>query len=238
MEGSRMKIDVNGQQVEVEDGFADLSPEEQQATVDEISKSLIHHSEAKQETVDQAQVANVPPAATDLSNPQSTARQITDPALAVGQTALEHPGAVATGAAVVSALPGVRNIPPFKQVNETRQILQNLPGKAFNLMQGQAPASPAVGPIAPGPASSFQPGTGTKVPITSQPMPQAAPQAAPQPPTAQNYIQRMDALSKQYGPAQQAITSTYKGAPIRGGGGGGGGMNVYDPTNRRKPLQF
>ncbi len=35
-----MKIEVDGQQVEIDDGFATLSPEEQNATVDEIAASL------------------------------------------------------------------------------------------------------------------------------------------------------------------------------------------------------
>jgi hypothetical protein len=71
-------------------------------------------------------------------------------------------------------------------------------------------------------------------------------------PNAGNYIERMSELSKTYGPAQQAVQpqpqaqpqpkpsgfprGTFRGGG--GGGGGGGGMGMYDPTNRRKPLQF
>jgi hypothetical protein len=68
-------------------------------------------------------------------------------------------------------------------------------------------------------------------------------------PNAGNYIQRMEDLSKRYGPAQQVVQpqpqpqakpsgfprGTFRGG---GGGGGGGGAMVFDPTQRRKPLQF
>jgi hypothetical protein len=70
-------------------------------------------------------------------------------------------------------------------------------------------------------------------------------------PNAGNYIERMSELSKTYAPAQQVVQpqpqtqpqpkpsgfprGTFRGG---GGGGGGGGGMVFDPTNRRKPLQF
>lgn len=68
-------------------------------------------------------------------------------------------------------------------------------------------------------------------------------------PNAGNYIERMSELSRTYAPAQQAVQpqaqpqakpSGFPRGPFRGGGGGGGGggMGMYDPTNRRKPLQF
>jgi hypothetical protein len=72
-------------------------------------------------------------------------------------------------------------------------------------------------------------------------------------PNAGNYIERMSELSKTYGPAQEVVQpkaqpqsqpqpkpsgfprGTFRGG---GGGGGGGGAMVFDPTQRRKPLQF
>jgi hypothetical protein len=77
-------------------------------------------------------------------------------------------------------------------------------------------------------------------------------------PNAGNYIERMSELSKTYGPAQARIqpqpqvqpqaqpqaqpktSSGFPRGPMRGGGGGGGGGGamVFDPTQRRKPLQF
>ena len=35
-----MKLDVNGQQVEIDDSFVHLSPEEQESTVNDIAKQL------------------------------------------------------------------------------------------------------------------------------------------------------------------------------------------------------
>jgi hypothetical protein len=70
-------------------------------------------------------------------------------------------------------------------------------------------------------------------------------------PNAGNYIERMNELSQKYGPAQEVVqpkaqpqpqpkSSGFPRGPMRGGGGGGGGGGamVFDPTQRRKPLQF
>ena len=76
-----MIIQVNGQNVNVDDSYAKLSPEEQQATQQEIAQSIGMHQEAaqKQQQTQQQQ-----------ANPQGMAaggsdiRQAIDPAIAVG----------------------------------------------------------------------------------------------------------------------------------------------------------
>jgi hypothetical protein len=71
-------------------------------------------------------------------------------------------------------------------------------------------------------------------------------------PNANNYIPRVSELAKEYASAQQAVQAQPKAQPQPkpsgfprgtfrgggGGGGGGGGAMVFDPTQRRKPLQF
>jgi hypothetical protein len=71
-------------------------------------------------------------------------------------------------------------------------------------------------------------------------------------PNATNYIPRVSELAKEYASAQQAVQAQPKAQPQPkpsgfprgtfrgggGGGGGGGGAMVFDPTQRRKPLQF
>jgi hypothetical protein len=46
-----MKLDIQGQQVEVDDSFAGLSPEEQNATVEDIARQMNIHAQVKQEQV-------------------------------------------------------------------------------------------------------------------------------------------------------------------------------------------
>ena len=78
-----MIIQVNGQNVEVDDSYSHLSPDEQAQTQQEIAQSMGVHQQAQQkQQQQQQQQAN--PSPMDLANGQSAIRQAIDPAIAVG----------------------------------------------------------------------------------------------------------------------------------------------------------
>lgn len=125
----------------------------------------------------------------------------------------------------------------------------------------RAPVQPG-GPGQPPVQGGFQRGQFNmpQQPSMNTGMPSAVQQPPAQPdkmtifknPNAGNYIERMNELSQKYGPAQEVVQpkaqpqpqpkssgfprGTFRGGG--GGGGGGGGAMVFDPTQRRKPLQF
>jgi hypothetical protein len=78
-------ITVNGQQVDVGDDYDKMSPEEQKATQEDIANQLGLHEQAAQDRADTQQLNNAgPTGAMDMSNPNSTARQVVDPAIQYG----------------------------------------------------------------------------------------------------------------------------------------------------------
>ena len=76
-----MNIVVDGKNVEVDDSYAKLSPEEQAKTQTEIRESISAHKEAAVK-IQERQQQNANPSSMDLSNGNSTIRQYADPALA------------------------------------------------------------------------------------------------------------------------------------------------------------
>lgn len=141
-----------------------------------------------------------------------------------------------------------------RSLNERQQMRMQQPPRAP--VQPGGPGQPQPGQFARGQFNMpQQPSMNTGMPSAVQ-QPPAAPDKMQifKQPNAGNYIERMSELSKTYGPAQQAVQpqpqpqaqpqpkpsgfprGTFRGGG--GGGGGGGGMGMYDPTNRRKPLQF
>jgi hypothetical protein len=92
MEGSPMKLNVQGQTVEVDDSFGQLSPAEQAAQVEEIGKTLGFHNEAAAEKQATAEQTAQPAGNFDLSNSQSATRQVIDPAIQAVSTGGEMLG--------------------------------------------------------------------------------------------------------------------------------------------------
>lgn len=149
---------------------------------DAIDAQLAQQNQPSGET-QQPAAGPVAPSTFDMSNPQSTARQIIDP-LAAGAAvvggaaydatkyALTHPFETATTLGAASYVPGINKLPVVRDVKSARE---NAAQRYLPNAQG-----PAVGPIAPGTAPGFQPGTGTKIPITSQQTAQPAAQTMPQ----------------------------------------------------------
>ena len=90
-----MKIQVGAGTYEVEDSFANLSPEEQDKTIHEITQAEQVHSEVKQEKTKKEEVANAPVSPWDVTNAQSGIRQYAiDPtiqAAGVIPNLLSHP---------------------------------------------------------------------------------------------------------------------------------------------------
>ena len=208
--------------------FPDNMSEKEMA--DAIDAQLAQQNQPSGET-QQPAAGPVAPSTFDMSNPQSTARQIIDPlaagAAVVGGAAYDatkyavtHPFETATTLGAASYVPGINKLPVVRDVKSARE----------NAAQRYLPnaQSPAVGPVAPGTAPGFQPGTGTKVPISSQPMAQSMPQQqAPQPPNAQNFIDRMHGLADKYKTANPVVVKQpiNKAPAMRTPGGGmEGGM--------------
>lgn len=148
-----MKIQVGDNTYEVDDSFEHLSPEEQDSTIKEIQAGDQVHSDVQQETAKKEEAAAVPPSWYDVSNSQSAARHVIDPALAFGkpvvdavkpvaQFAMNHPVEAAVAGSYV---PGVNKLPIFKDVANARQALANkyFPGSAGTT---PPPASGAVSP--------------------------------------------------------------------------------------------
>lgn len=102
-----MNIDVQGTQVEVDNDFANLSPDEQQKTIDDISTQIGQHETVRKELISNQEKLNAPPSGFfDMNNPESGARKILDPTLAygsmIGNVASEHP--LLAGGAVLGAV--------------------------------------------------------------------------------------------------------------------------------------
>ena len=94
-----MKIQVGAGTYEVEDSFANLSPEEQDKTIDEITQAEQVHSEVKQEKTKKEEVANAPVSPWDVTNAQSDIRQYAfDPAIqALSNPLVQHGLGLAVG---------------------------------------------------------------------------------------------------------------------------------------------
>jgi hypothetical protein len=90
-----MKLDIQGQTVEVDDGFAKLSPDEQAATVEDIAKQMNIHAEVKQEVQNQA-AADASPS---WAQEHPTMAAVAAPFAAAANLAAEHPLIAAGGAA-------------------------------------------------------------------------------------------------------------------------------------------
>jgi hypothetical protein len=125
-----MKIEVQGQQVEVDNDFASLSPEEQQKTVDDISAQIGHHEDVKTEYATGQQQLNAPPSGFfDMGNAQSGARQIVDPiagyAGLAGHYAAEHP-VLTAGAAAMLPNSILNRIPGGQKISAGKEFLSNL----------------------------------------------------------------------------------------------------------------
>jgi hypothetical protein len=137
-----MKIEVQGRQVEVDNDFASLSPEEQQKTVDDISAQLGHHETARAEINQQRE-----------ENAQGSWKEnpyIAGPVAAVteaGRLAYEHPLAAAgvatalgtaaskipvVGPAVGSALGNVAGAFVPQRVQQAATGLSNLASGVAN----------------------------------------------------------------------------------------------------------
>jgi hypothetical protein len=148
----------------------------------------------------------------------------------------------------------------MKDFEAKQQTMRGQPGP--QQAGPRAPVQPG-GPGQPPVQGGFQRGQFNmpQQPSMNTGMPSAVQQPPAQPdkmtifknPNAGNYIERMNELSQKYGPAQEVVqpkaqpqpqpqpkSSGFPRGPMRGGGGGGGGGGamVFDPTQRRKPLQF
>jgi hypothetical protein len=132
-----MKIEVQGQQVEVDNDFASLSPEDQQKTVDDISAQLGHHETARSE-MNQQREENAPNGFFDVGNAQSGARQIIDPIIGAGGLAAHAVGAnpLTAGAAALGAYKygAVKNLAQ-EGLNNWRN--QNLTNMAESIRKGE-----------------------------------------------------------------------------------------------------
>ena len=73
-----MKLDIQGQQVEVDDSFAKLSPEDQAATVEDISNQMGIHAEKKQEVQKEKAETSQPTAWQDFSQQYPTTAKVAE----------------------------------------------------------------------------------------------------------------------------------------------------------------
>jgi hypothetical protein len=216
-----MRLEIQGKEVEVDDNFANLSPEDQQKTVNEIA-------------------GHMSSGATDNTTDENSASELGGMALgaagAAGKLIASHPIA---SAAIGAAVPGVNKLPGLSQLHEFGSNAidalhnYNLNNMADTIRKGErfgqdmsqlkqvynqkvaamggANATPIEPLVSPNSAVAPTAAPQTAAPPVRPVMPQTAPMTPPPPtspmapPTSQNYLSRMAAMARQYGPALEDV---------------------------------
>lgn len=185
-----MKLDIGGRQVEVDDSFNSLTPDRQQATVDEIQRSFQMEAEAKAKIAAETAKKETPVGMFDMSNSQSGIRQnVIDPLSTVASAAAEHPW-LAAGAAAMLPNSVLEKIPGLNKIAAAKNVVSNLSsaaqGYAQNAASNQALAETAAAREA---RIAQRPGMGIvpKTAPTMAPMAPVAPSMAPNYAAAPSY---------------------------------------------------
>ncbi len=185
-----MKIDIGGRQVEVDDSFNSLTPDRQQATVDEIQRSFQMEAEAKAKIAEETAKKTAPVGTFDVMNSQSGFRQnVFDPAMAaasgVAATAAEHPW-LAAGAAAMLPNSVLEKIPGLNKIAAAKNVVGNLSSAAqayaANAQANQAMAETAAARearIAQRPGMGVVPKTAPTMAPTAPVAPSMTPSYAP-----------------------------------------------------------
>ena len=199
-----MKIQVGAGTYEVEDSFANLSPEEQDKTIHEITQAEQVHSEVKQEKTKKEEVANAPVSPWDVTNAQSGIRKYAiDPAIQAAGVipellshTLSHP-LVQHGLELATGAYG------------TKKVGEALLDKYLQAIQAtQTPATPTAGPT---PSVSTAPvGTGPTVTTPNTSMASARPPAGTIP------LGEAAPMRPQVNPGQQLVDWVKQGGQQKG----------------------
>ena len=162
-----MKIEIDGRQIEVDNNFNSLTPEQQQATVEEIYGSFQMEAEAKTKIAEQSAKQNAPAGTFDLTNSQSGIRKYgVDPALAIGTGALSS---------VLDTGNSVKNFVVEHPIESYG--LYKAGQYAWNKLKPSGPVSPIT---ATGVSYTPEAGsTSTKIPVTTAPATTAPATTAP-----------------------------------------------------------